>query len=206
MEEQTLYSPAFEHDACGIGGVVQIKGIRSHACVEDALSIVEKLEHRAGKDASGQTGDGVGIIIQVPTLFLNQVVVEEGLMEPADQPLGDYGDVGVGMFFFPQDLRKRQLLMHKLESICARRNVPFATWRPVPINPGTLGQKALDCMPSIWQALVTRPKNVEPGLDFDRVLYLIRREFEQSAQDCYVASFSSRTVVYKGMFLVGQLR
>ena len=206
MEEQTLYSPAFEHDACGIGGVVQIKGIRSHACVEDALSIVEKLEHRAGKDASGQTGDGVGIIIQVPTLFLNQAVVEEGLMEPADQPLGDYGDVGVGMFFFPQDLRKRQLLMHKLESICARRNVPFATWRPVPINPGTLGQKALDCMPSIWQALVTRPKNVEPGLDFDRVLYLIRREFEQSAQDCYVASFSSRTVVYKGMFLVGQLR
>ena len=81
MKNQTLYSPTFEHDSCGIGGVIQIKGARSHACVEDALSIVEKLEHRAGKDASGETGDGVGIILQVPTRLLNSVVVEEGLMQ-----------------------------------------------------------------------------------------------------------------------------
>ncbi|MDO4502678.1 MAG: glutamate synthase large subunit [Coriobacteriia bacterium] len=220
MDQKTLYSPAFEHDACGIGGVVQIKGIRSHECVEDALSIVEKLEHRAGKDATGQTGDGVGIIIQVPTAFLNAAVVEEGLVPPAgtaDQgtkspaetdaaPLGADGDVGVGMFFFPQDANARQLLMHRLEAICRRRGVPFVTWRPVPVNPQVLGEKALACMPAIYQALVTRPDGVEPGLAFDRLLYIVRREFEQSAQDCYVASFSSRTVVYKGMFLVQQLR
>ena len=210
MENQTLYSPTFEHDSCGIGGVIQIKGVRSHACVEDALSIVEKLEHRAGKDASGETGDGVGIILQVPTRLLNSVVVEEGLMQaqPDANPLGDAGDIGVGMIFFPQDNLKRQMLMHKLERICARRNVPFATWRKVPTNPDILGKKARDCMPAIYQALVMRPSNVEAGLDFDRLLYLIRREFEQSAtaEGCYVASFSSRTVVYKGMFLVKQLR
>ncbi len=210
MENQTLYSPTFEHDSCGIGGVIQIKGVRSHACVEDALSIVEKLEHRAGKDASGETGDGVGIILQVPTRLLNSVVVEEGLMQaqPDANPLGDAGDIGVGMIFFPQDDLKRQMLMHKLERICARRNVPFATWRKVPTNPDILGKKARDCMPAIYQALVTRPSNVKAGLDFDRLLYLVRREFEQSAaaEGCYVASFSSRTVVYKGMFLVKQLR
>ena len=210
MENQTLYSPTFEHDSCGIGGVIQIKGVRSHACVEDALSIVEKLEHRAGKDASGETGDGVGIILQVPTRLLNSVVVEEGLMQaqPDANPLGGAGDIGVGMIFFPQDDLKRQMLMHKLERICARRNVPFATWRKVPTNPDILGKKARNCMPAIYQALVMRPSNVEAGLGFDRLLYLVRREFEQSAiaEGCYVASFSSRTVVYKGMFLVKQLR
>ena len=234
MENPTLYNPAFEHDSCGIGGVVNIKGKRSHACVEDALSIVEKLEHRAGKDASGETGDGVGIIIQVPDRLLNEAVIEEGLLSVATgakagnaaatkgsaegnteanaeadlHPLGNAGDIGVGMFFFPQDSVVRHMLMHRLEGICKRRGVPFAAWRPVPTNPDILGKKARECMPFICQALVTRPENVQAGLDFDRLLYVVRREFEQSAtqQNCYVASFSSRTVVYKGMFLVDQLR
>ena len=201
----TLYDPAFEHDSCGIGGVVQIKGIKSHDCVSDALSIVEKLEHRAGKDASGQTGDGVGIILQVPTKLMNAVVVEEGLVE-GENPLGTDGDFGIGMFFFPQDKMTRRLRMRALEVIVAKRGVEFVTWREVPTDPSVLGQKALDAMPSIWQAIVARPSALEPGIAFDRVLYLIRREFEQSANDTYVASFSSRTVVYKGMFLVDQLR
>ena len=241
MNEQTLYSPRFEHDSCGIGGVVNIKGVRNHACVQDALSIVEKLEHRAGKDATGETGDGVGIILQVPVRLFNQVVVEEGLVEagegvgaasaasapasgataaagatgtaPADDAASapahwHEGDLGVGMFFFPHNELKRQLLMHRLEVICEHRGIARVLWRKVPTNPSVLGKRALDCMPCIYQALVTRPAAVEAGITFDRLLYLVRREFEQSTspEECYVASFSSRTVVYKGMFLVQQLR
>ena len=206
--QKTLYEPQFEHDACGIGGVVDIKGRRSHACVDDALSIVEKLEHRAGKDASGETGDGVGIILQVPWRFLNAAVVEEGLVaEDADSlPLGEDGDFGVGMFFFPQDDMLRSRRMHSLEVVLEKRNIRLIAWRKVPVDPSVLGQRALDCMPDIWQALVARPQDVPAGLDFDRLLYVVRREFEQVVTDTYVASFSSRTVVYKGMFLVQQLR
>ena len=206
---QTLYDARFEHDSCGIGGVVNIKGNKSHATVDDALSIVEKLEHRAGKDAAGETGDGVGIILQVSTAFLNAVAVEEGLVpEPQDgaPALAEDGDLGVGMFFFPQERVARMQLMHSLEVILDKRGVKLAAWREVPVCPEVLGKKALDCMPSIWQALVIRPEGAPRGLPFDRLLYLVRREFEQSALGSYVASFSSRTVVYKGMFLVAQLR
>ena len=208
MEQETLYDQSFEHDSCGIGGVVNIKGVRNHQCVSDALSIVEKLEHRAGKDATGETGDGVGIILQVPTAFLREAVVEEGLIDSiaANPSTWENGDLGVGMFFFPQDKNERALLMHRVEAICKHREIPFICWRPVPVNPDVLGKKARDCMPCIYQALVARPANVEAGIAFDRMLYLVRREFEQSAKGCYVASFSSRTVVYKGMFLVKQLR
>ena len=205
----TLYEPRFEHDSCGIGGVVNIKGERSYATVDDALSIVEKLEHRAGKDAEGKTGDGVGIITQVPCALFNAVAVEEGLVSaPQDgsAALADDGDLGVGVFFFPQERVARMQLMHDLEVILERRGVELIAWRAVPTCPEVLGKKALDCMPSIWQVFVRRPKSVESGLDFDRLLYLVRREFEQSAQGSYVASFSSRTIVYKGMFLVAQLR
>ena len=208
-DQKTLYSPAFEHDSCGIGGVVQIKGVKSHACVSDALSIVEKLEHRAGKDASGETGDGVGIILQVPAELFNAVLVEEGLIEgrKADAaPLGAAGDFGVGMFFFPQDKMTRRLRMRALEVIVAKRGMRFIAWRKVPTDPTVLGQKALDAMPAIWQAFIARPADIAAGVDFDRALYLVRREFEQSAEDTYVASLSSRTIVYKGMFLVAQLR
>ena len=206
---QTLYDARFEHDSCGIGGVVNIKGNRSHATVADALSIVEKLEHRAGKDAAGETGDGVGIILQVPTDFLNAAAVEEGLVAAAQDgkpALAVDGDLGVGMFFFPQDRVKRMQLMHDLEVVLDKRGIELLAWREVPVCPETLGKKAFDCMPAIWQALVKRPADVKAGLDFDRLLYLVRREFEQSAQESYVASFSSRTIVYKGMFLVQQLR
>ena len=209
-QKETLYSPTFEHDACGIGGVVDIKGRKSHDCVSDALSIVEKLEHRAGKDATGQTGDGVGIILQIPFAYLRQAVVEEGLISEAGASASlmpsEEGDLGLGMFFFPQDRMVRLRHMRLLEVILEKRGVNLVCWRPVPTNPEVLGSRARDCMPSIWQALVARPKGVERGLAFDRLLYVIRREFEQSAHGTYVASFSSRTVVYKGMFLVAQLR
>ena len=115
-------------------------------------------------------------------------------------------DYGVGMFFLPQNTLKRAQAMKMLEIIVAKNGMEFLGWRTVPTNPEVLGEKARACMPCIRQCFVKRPETVKPGLDFDRKLYIVRREFEQSNNNSYIASFSSRTIVYKGMFLVGQLR
>ena len=198
--QQGLYDPRFEHDACGIGCVVDIKGRKSHATVDNALKIVEKLEHRAGKDAAGKTGDGVGILLQISHRFFSRVTEEQGIH------LGGERDYGIGMFFFPQDTLKRNQAKKMFEIIVEKEGMKFLGWRKVPIQPDTLGEKALSCMPYIEQGFVERPRNLSRGLDFDRRLYVARREFEQSNDNTYVVSCSSRTVVYKGMFLVGQLR
>lgn len=196
QSHRTLYSDSFEHDACGIGAVVSIDGIASHAIVDDALTIVERLEHRAGKDATGEVGDGVGVLLQICHGFFSSL----GLNLP------DAGDYGVGMFFLPTDSLKRRQAQKLLEVICSKEKVKFLCWRDVPVNADILGKRALDSMPYISQCFVERPKGVARGLDFDRRLYVIRRVFEQSNDETYVCSFSSRTVVYKGMFLVHQLR
>ncbi len=190
----------FEHDACGIGAVVDIKGRKSHRTVDDALKIVEKLEHRAGKDAQGKTGDGVGILLQISHKFFTKTARELGIS------LGGEGDYGVGMFFFPPQSLARSQAKRRFELILEKEGMEFLGWREVPVCPEVLGEKALAKMPRIEQGFVKRPQGVERGLDFDRRLYVARRQFEQSSSDTYVVSCSSRTVVYKGMFLVQQLR
>lgn len=195
-----LYRSGFEHDNCGIGAVVNIKGIKSHETVVNALKIVENLEHRAGKDAEGQTGDGVGILLQISHRFFSKVCKPLGFSLPKNR------DYGVGMFFLPQDELKRNQAKKIFEVITAKEGLKFLGWREVPVKPEILGKKAVDCMPCIMQAFIERPKKIEQGLPFDRRLYVVRRIFEQSSDDTYVASLSSRTIVYKGMFLVGQLR
>lgn len=200
MTDKGLYRQQFEHDACGIGAVVNVDGIKSHRVVDNALSIVEKLEHRAGKDASGETGDGVGILVQISHKFFSAAANKLGIN------IGGEREYGVGMFFFPQDTLKRNQAKKMLEVIAAKEGVEFLGWREVPIDSTTLGKKALDCMPHIMQCFLKKPADVKKGLDFDRKLYIIRRVFEQSNDNTYVVSLSSRTIVYKGMFLVGQLR
>ena len=195
-----LYRPEFEHDNCGIGAVVNIKGIKTHQTVENALSIVENLEHRAGKDAEGKTGDGVGIMLQISHRFFQKTCSDLGIF------LGNERDYGIGMFFFPQDVLKRNQAKKMFESIVKKEGLNFLGWRQVPTVPEVLGHKALEKMPYIEQGFVERPKDVEKGLPFDRRLYVIRRTFEQSNDTTYVVSCSSRTIIYKGMFLVGQLR
>ena len=195
-----LYRPQWEHDACGIGAVIQIDGTKSHATVDKALKIVEKLEHRAGKDTKGETGDGVGIMVQIAHPFFTKAAAQQGIQ------LGEERDYGVGMFFFPQDNLLRSQARKMLEIIAAKEGVEFLGWRRVPVVPEVLGQMARDSMPAIYQCFLRRPGDVERGLDFDRKLYVVRREFEQSNDHTYVASLSSRTIVYKGMFLVDQLR
>ena len=200
IAEQGMYDSSFEHDNCGIGAVVNIKGIKTHKTVSDALRIVENLEHRAGKDAEGKTGDGVGILLQISHKFFKKAAKELGV------ELGEERDYGIGMFFFPQNELQRKQAMKMFEIIVEKEGLEFLCWRKVPTNPGILGHKAVAVMPYIMQAFVKRPKNVERGLDFDRKLFVVRRVFEQSNEDTYVPSLSSRTIVYKGMFLVGELR
>ena len=195
-----LYCPQLEHDNCGIGAVVDIHGQKSRAIVTDALKIVENLEHRAGKDADGATGDGVGILVQIPHSFFVRVCTQ------AHISLGDEREYGVGMFFFPQSERERTQAQKMFEVIVKKEGLEFLGWRPVPVDPSVLGRKARECMPAIFQGFVGRPTHIRPGLSFDRRLYVVRRVFEHSNSASYVASLSSRTIVYKGMFLVGQLR
>ena len=195
-----LYDPQFEHDACGIGAVVDIKGRKSHQTVDDALSIVERLEHRAGKDAEGKTGDGVGILLQISHKFFSKVAEELNIS------LGNEREYGVGMFFFPQNEHLRAQAMKLFEVVTRKEGLEFLAWRKVPVNPDAVGQKARDCMPAIWQCFIKKPAKVSKGIDFDRKLYIVRRVFEQASNGTYVPSLSSRTIVYKGMFLVHDLR
>ena len=152
----TIYDPGLEHDACGIGAIVDLTGKPSHDTVDKALKIVEKLEHRAGKDASGETGDGVGLMIQVPHKLMIKAAAAQGII------LGEARDYGVGMFFFPQDNLRRAQAKKMMEIIIAKEGMDFLGWRDVPIRPEVLGQKALDCMPCICQCFVARPESC-PG-------------------------------------------
>lgn len=195
-----LYSPRFEHDNCGIGAVVNIKGVKSHDTVANALTIVETLEHRAGKDAEGKTGDGVGILLQISHRFFKKAAKEIGINLLSER------DYAVGMFFFPQNELARNQAKKMFEIIAQKEGLEVLGWRNVPSDTTVIGKRALDCMPAIMQCFIKRPAGVKKGLDFDRKLYVARRVFEQSNEDTYVVSLSSRTIVYKGMFLVGDLR
>ncbi|MDU3412365.1 MULTISPECIES: glutamate synthase large subunit [Clostridium] len=195
-----MYRPEFEHDNCGIGAIVNIKGLKTHDTVEKALKIVENLEHRAGKDAEGKTGDGVGILLQISHDFFKEAVKPFGIFLRSER------SYGIGMFFFPQDELKKNRAKKMFEVIVEKEGLEFLGWREVPTVPDVLGSKARECMPCIIQGFIQKPKDINEGLDFDRKLYIVRRVFEQSNDDTYVVSLSSRTIVYKGMFLVGQLR
>ncbi len=197
---RTLYEPSFEHDSCGIGAVVNIDGLQTHGVVDNALHIVEKLEHRAGKDAKGETGDGVGILVQISHSFFSKVALE------LHMDIGGERDYGIGMFFLPVDQLERGRAKKLFELLTEREGLKFLGWRPVPVDESVLGGRARECMPVITQCFIRRPESVEKGIDFDRKLYVLRRQFELSGQGIYVASLSSRTIVYKGMFLVSQLR
>ncbi len=199
-ENQGLYRQQFEHDNCGIGAVINSKGIKSHTTVENALKIVENLEHRAGKDAEGKTGDGVGILLQISHKFFKKECEKLGIA------IGEEREYGIAQLFFPQDELKCNQAKKMFEIIVEKEGLELLGYREVPVYPDVLGHKARVCMPHIVQAFIKKPARVEKGLEFDRKLYIARRVFEQSNENTYVVSMSSRTIVYKGMFLVGQLR
>ena len=203
-----LYRPEFEHDACGIGALAHLKGERSHQMIDDALSVLVNLEHRGGKGLEHNTGDGAGILFQVPHHFFRKEAQKCGHLLP------DEGDYGVAMLFFPQDDRGVSVAKRVFEEGCAEQGLSLLFWREVPIDAHDLGSTARACMPTILQAFVARPEGVERGEEFERRLYVCRRVIEKKADAehalegkiFYACSFSSRTIVYKGMLVATQMR
>ncbi|MBQ6348149.1 MAG: glutamate synthase subunit alpha [Clostridia bacterium] len=195
-----LYHPELEHESCGVGAIVDLSGRATHRTVDQALTIVERLAHRAGSDALGTTGDGVGIMTRLPHEFFTAWAREEGIS------LGKPGDYGVGMFFLPEDEVGVQNICRIFDRLAASEGLCVLGWRDVPCHPAQLGAGARRTMPRIRQCFLKRPADINPGADFDRRLYILRRVFEKQDTDTYICSLSSRTVVYKGMMLVSQLR
>ena len=172
--KQGLYDPRFEHENCGIGAVVNMNGEADYKVVDSALKIVETLEHRAGKDAEGKTGDGVGILLQISHTFFSKVCAEEGIK------IGGKREYGIAMFFFPQSEDKLKKSMETFEKVLADEKLTFLGWRKVPVEASVLGSKALESMPNIYQAFIEKPADCEKGLPFDRKLYIARIVFEKA--------------------------
>ena len=199
-QQYPLYHPELEHESCGVGAIVDLGGRATHRTVDQALTIVERLAHRAGCDALGTTGDGVGIMTRLPHEFFTAWAREEGIS------LGKPGDYGVGMFFLPEDEVGVSNICRIFDQLAVSEGISVLGWRDVPCHPAQLGAGARRTMPRIRQCFLKRPTDVAPGADFDRRLYILRRVFEKQDTDTYICSLSSRIIVYKGMMLVNQLR
>ena len=195
-----LYHEELEHESCGVGAIVDLSGKSTHRTVDQALSIVERLAHRAGSDALGTTGDGVGIMTNLPHALFSAWAQEEGIS------LGNPGDYGVGMFFLPEDEVGAENIRRIFEQLASSEGLTVLGWRNVPCHPAQLGAGARRTMPRIRQCFLNRPASIAAGADFDRRLYILRRVFEKQDTDTYICSLSSKTIVYKGMMLVSQLR
>nr|MBP6788655.1 glutamate synthase subunit alpha [Promineifilum sp.] len=208
--QQGLYDPRYEHDACGTGFVAHVKGRRSHAIVDDALTVLENLSHRGARGAEPNTGDGAGILTQLPHAFFAAEAARLGFALP---PPGDYG---VGMLFLPRDAARRVVCEQALADLVAAEGQVLLGWRDVPTDNRALGATAAASEPVMRQVFIGRGPGLTDfgdGLDFERKLFVIRRLAEKQiecasdgAQVFYVASLSCRTIVYKGMLLAEQLR
>ncbi|PYV85914.1 MAG: glutamate synthase large subunit, partial [Acidobacteria bacterium] len=206
IENQTLlYHPSFEHDSCGVGFVANISGRRNHCILEKAIEAVVNLTHRGAVDADAKTGDGAGILTQVPlTLFQKEV---EKLVFQVSDPR----DIAAGMIFLPGDNPNlAELCTSMAETLIQKYRIPFFGWRKVPVNPLVLGDKARETQPEIQQVLMGRPEACSRE-GFERTLYLVRREIEnalekENIESFYIPSFSSRTIVYKGLFVASELK
>lgn len=197
-----LYRNSFEHDACGIGAIVNIDGKKTHKAIENALDILVNLEHRGGTDADGETGDGSGILIQIPHNFFKEESKILGI------ELSKEGDYAIGMFFLPPSSKELEEAISEFTSLSKKEGLNILGWRDVPINKEVIGEKALKSMPIIKQVIIEKPINICDSKDFERKLYILRRRFEKISQnlDVYISSLSSKTLVYKGLLLASQLR
>ena len=201
-QPQGLYTPAYEHDACGTGFVASIDGVPSHWIVQSAVQCVCNVTHRGAVSADAKTGDGAGILTQIP-----HALFAKALKALKAKPVA-LGDLGVGVIFLPQG-SSRAKAERIVENTVTKSGLHFIGWRDVPVDPSVLGDKALKTQPVIRHALVSRPSTI-PQDDVERRLFLVRRRIEQAWEreqlaDCYIPSFSSKTIVYKGLFVAPQL-
>ncbi|HEY8478106.1 MAG TPA: glutamate synthase large subunit [Chloroflexota bacterium] len=201
--QHSLYDPRFEHDACGVGFVADVSGRPSHAVIAYAIESVINVTHRGAVSADGKSGDGAGIMTQIPRRLLRREVERLGYRVSPDDAFA------VGMVFFPRDASARARCQRAVEEALDRHGLDLLTWRAVPVDPSVLGDKARRTQPDIQQAIVPKPAGLSAAA-FERTLYLVRKDIERFAaahgvQDLYVPSFSHRTVVYKGLFVAPQL-
>ncbi|MEX1120533.1 MAG: glutamate synthase large subunit [Balneolales bacterium] len=208
--KQGLYDPKYEHDACGIGFVVNIKGRQSSKIVTQALTVLENLEHRGATGSDPNTGDGAGILIQTPHKFLKRSC--QGLSIELPEP----GWYGVGMIFLPDDKKERRFCEKAIERIAKKEGLEVIGWRKVPTDNFQLGKSAKATEPVIRQVIIKRSKELLSEMDFERKLFVIRRLATRAVQDSdlgskaqelfYICSLSSRTMIYKGMLTNKQLK
>ncbi|MEX0685495.1 MAG: glutamate synthase large subunit [Balneolales bacterium] len=204
-----LYNPKHEHDACGIGFVVNVKGKRSAKIIKQALTVLRNLEHRGATGSDPNSGDGAGILIQIPHHFLKSTCGGQGIDIP------EPGNYGVGMVFFPADTKDRHLCEKVIEQTVAEEGQEFLGWRTVPTDNSLLGKTAKKTEPFIRQMIIKRNKNLKTDLDFERKLFIIRRRATRAVYGTklklkdkdlfFICSLSSRTLVYKGMLTNKQL-
>ena len=205
--KQGLYDPQFEHDACGIGFVVHIQGEKTHAIVEQALTVLKNLDHRGACGCEENTGDGAGILLQVPHTFLAHTCAPSGLHLPAT------GQYGVGMVFLPPDDTHRHACEQHFEAIVREEGHDVLGWRDVPTDNSSLGATARSCEPTIRQIFIGRPAALQDDMAFERKLYVIRRRAENAIRYgdmpggdyFYVPSLSYKTIIYKGMLTPWQV-
>lgn len=194
-DAQGLYSPSFEHDACGIGFYANIKGRPSHNIVKNGLEMLCRLEHRAGRGGDGKTGDGAGLMVQIPDAFFRLKCPELEL--PAK------GDYGVGQFFFSENVEEREAIEQRINELIESEGQVLIGWRTAPTNKKLLSDIAKSTAPVVRQVFIKKNENIENSLDFERKLYLIRKQAEfwakQNNYKFYCPSLSSQTMVFKGL-------
>ena len=205
--KQGLYDPWFEHDACGVGFVADMHGRKSHQILKDTLQVLTNLDHRGAAGSEPNTGDGAGVLLQMPHKFFQEACKKARITLPAA------GDYGCGMIFLPRNPTVRRKIEQSFEQITQSEGQVFLGWRTVPTDNSSLGETAKSCEPFMRQAFIGRGTGVTDPQVFERKLYIIRKraysEIRAStmagAEFWYVASLSSQTIVYKGMLLTDQL-
>ena len=208
LTKQGLYDPRFEHEACGVGLVANVKGVKSHSVLKQGLEVLCNLEHRGAKGADPETGDGAGALIQMPHAFFRKKMRELGIELP--QP----GHYAVGMSFMPHDETKRKEVEGIVRGFVEQEGQSLLGWRDVPVSPGEIGILAAEVMPVIRQFFIARSADVQSDFDFELKLYVIRRQFEDAVaesglderNDFYISSLSANKIVYKGLIHATQLQ
>jgi glutamate synthase (ferredoxin) len=202
---QGLYDPAYEHDACGMGFVAHLKGAKSATIVQQALKILTHMEHRGACGCEENTGDGAGILLQIPHKFLSRECDKLGFTLPAE------GDYAVGFTFLPRVIADRKVCEYIVNRVIRDEGLELLGWRDVPVNPAPVGKSALDCMPFTRMVFIARPDDIEAGLEFERKLYVVRKQIvseilkPETPGSIYFTSLSSRTLIYKGMLTTEQV-
>lgn len=205
---QGLYNPAFEHDACGIGFVASIKGIKSHQHISDALTVLENMEHRGACGCEENSGDGAGIMIQVPHEFFYEECLKQGVHLP------ESGRYGVGVVFFPQNLALREACREIFNRTAEKLGLEILCYRKVPVYKGHIGETALSVEPEMEQVFIAMPTSLPDQQAFERKLFVLRNHathliaqtVKQDAIGFYIASLSYKVVVYKGQLTSNQVR